>query len=161
MGLCVAEPLFLLDAEHRARLDQIEAKRAAKLRRDGGGAQKVAHFHTATGAQLCQDDRVAPSCPLPQLGAPQPDQLAEDLADLRGGREVAFRADRVAPRIVAACRVMQRHCHVGRNRERALSANPPGDLPGYSLGHDRTGTRARSAQAMIRIPAISSGIDKS
>ncbi len=157
----MAEPLFLLDAEHQARLDQIEAKRTAKPRHGAGGAQKVAHQCTVTGPQLCQDDRVAPFCPLPQLGAPQADQLAENLADLGGGREVSSRTDRVAPRIVAAYRVMQRHCHIGGNSERALGANTPGDLPGNSVGHGRTGTRERSAQAMIRIPAISSGIDKS
>ena len=157
----LAEASFLFRAKHRARLDQTNAQGAAKLRHNAGGAEQVAHQHAAAGPQLCQDYRIRPADPLPQLGAPQPDQLAENLADLGRGREIALRSDRAAPRVVPAFGIVQRHCHVGGNRQRALQANPPDDLAGDSLAHDRAGTGARSPQAMIRMPAISSGIDNS
>ena len=159
--LRLAEASFLFRAKHRARLDQTDAQGAAKFRHSAGGAQQVAHQHAAAGPQLCQDYRIRPADPLPQLGAPQPDQFAENLADLGRGREIARRSDRAAPRIVPALGVVQRHGHIGRNSQRALGANPPDDLVGDFLAHDRAGTGARSAQAMIRTPAISKGIDNS
>ena len=152
---------MLFRAKQRACLDQTDAQCAAKFRHGAGGAQQVAHQHAAAGPQLCQEYRIRPADPLPQIGTPQPDQFAENLADLGRGREVARRSDRVAPRIVPGLGVVQRHGHVGGNRQRALGANPPDDLVGDFLAHDRAGMGARSAQAMIRMPATNNGIDNS
>ena len=159
--LRMAEASLLFRAKHRAHLDQTDAQGAAKFRHSAGGAQQVLHQHAAAGAQLCHDHRIRPADPLPQLSAPQPDQLAENLADLGRGREIARRSDRAAPRIVPGPGVVQRHGHIGRDSQWALGANPPGDLVGDLLAHSRAGTGARSAQAMIKTPAISKGIDNS
>ena len=59
-------------------------------------AQHIGHQRAAAGPQLDQEHRVGRAHPLPQIGAPQPDQLAENLADLGRGDEIAVprRSDR-------------------------------------------------------------------
>ena len=151
----------MFGTKHRARLDQKDAQGPAKFRQATGGAQQVAHQHAAAGPQLRQNDRIRPADPVPQLGAPQPDQLAENLADLGCGREIARGSDGVTPRIIAALSVVQRHRHIGGDGQRALGADPPGDFFREACAHERAGTGARNAQAMISTPAISSGIDNS
>ena len=67
----------------------------------GGGAQRVAHQRAAAGAELGEHEGVGAALVGPDLGRPEADQLAEHLADLGGGDEVARRAERIAGGVVA------------------------------------------------------------
>ena len=156
------EPPFLLGAKNRAALDQMEPQGMPKRRHRRGGAQQVRHQDTAARPQLGQDHRVRLPRLLPQRSEPQPDQLAKDLADLGCGDEIAAGADRIAPRVIAVVRVMERHRHKGGNRKGPLLADPARNPPGEPLrAHGRAGVGARRAQAIRTIPAISNGIDNS
>ena len=167
------QPALLRRPQHRARLDEVELERPAELGQGRRGAQKIEGQRAASGAQLDEDHRIGLADALPQIGAPQPDQLAENLADLGGGDEIAGTAEGIAPRVIAAPRIMQRHCHERRDRERSLAPDAAGDRGGEA-GHRhppditavQRGAPARSAAGatptQIRtIPAISTGIDSS
>ena len=59
----------------------------------------------ASGAEFHQPNRVRRTHRPPDLDAPRADQLAEHLADLRRGGEVAGGAERIAGRVVAVFRM--------------------------------------------------------
>ncbi len=164
-----AEPAPLPLLQHRARLDEVETQRPGEPRHAGSGAQEVAHQRAAAGAELGEDHRIGLPRALPEIGAPQPDQFAEDLADLGRGDEIAGGAERIMPGVIAGLGVVQRHRHERGDRERPLAADPPGDR------RDQVGHRApppchreaaasggcRRAQTTSATPASRSGIDSS
>ena len=66
-------------------LNQLNVETAQELRHPSSRAQRVAHQRAAARAQLDEAQRRWASHALPDHGAPQPDQLAEYLADLGRG----------------------------------------------------------------------------
>ncbi len=179
MRLGDSEPALLLGAQNRARFDEVQPERLPKRRQGRGGAQEVLHQRAAPRPQLGQDDRIGPADPLPQIGAPQPDQLAENLADLGGGGEIAGAAEWLVPRVIAAAWVVQGHRHEGRDRERPMPADMAGDAgaeiggahpqaprrrahwPATWLRGAATATGRLHAHRINKTPAINSGIDSS
>ena len=119
---------LLLGAQHRARLDQIQPQRAAKSGTAPAARRKSAISTPRPGPSSARMHRVGPAHPLPQIGAPQPDQLAENLADLRRGDEIAAAPSGSRRRVIARLGIVQRHRHKGGDRERPLGADAPGDL---------------------------------
>jgi len=89
------KPALLFSAQHRAGFDQIEPQRAVERRHVRGRAQQIGHQRAASGTELRQDDRSRRAHLLPQIGAPNSDQFAKDLADLGGGNEIAGAAERI------------------------------------------------------------------
>ncbi len=94
-------------------------------------------------------------------GVDQPDryQFAEHLADFRRGNEVAFRAERLARRVVAVMRVEQAERHVVGDRDRAGGL----DLPRYLLRqavHAMRGSACERARHIAQTPASSIGVDR-
>ncbi|MCY1178636.1 hypothetical protein D9M73_189970 [compost metagenome] len=114
----VRQALGLRRAQHRAGLHQMHRRRETGLARR---AQRVGRKRSATGAEF-DPRRVRPPGAVPQIGTPQPDQLAEHLADLGRGGEIAAAAERIARRIILL---------VGRRHE-LRERNRPGE-------RDRTG----------------------
>ena len=75
-------------------LDEMQPQGVGKARHAARGAQGIGHQGAAAGAELDQQHRIGRAEPLPIIGAPQADQLAEDLADLGRGDEIAARRRR-------------------------------------------------------------------
>ncbi len=106
--------------ERRARLDQRHVERGAKFRDDARGAQGVAHQGAASGSEFDEPQRIGPAHHAPHLGRPKADQLAEHLRDLRGGGEVARRAEGIAVHVIAELGMRERQLHVALDRDRAF-----------------------------------------
>ncbi len=149
----------LQGAERRARLHEMHAQRAAEIRRHSEGAQRVHHQSAAAGPELHEQHRIGPAHLRPDVGAPKPDQLSEDLAHLGRGDEVAGGAQGIAGRVIAEPRVLHRL----RDGERAGDADPARD----EVGEFRHGASAQVAGASRRErpisqrPTMSTGIDSS
>ncbi len=138
----------------------MQTNRAAEFGYRRSSAQQIGGEHAAAGAELGEDHGIGAPDPLPHQRAPQPDQLAEDLADLGCGDEIPAGADRPPGRVIAELWIVERDCHIGCDGQRPLGADAARDLGrkrACAHGADRRGVRR--AQKMIRIPAISTGID--
>ena len=61
-----------------------------------GRGQRVARQSAAPWAKLDLVDRLVAPGANPQIGQPQPDELAEHLADFRRGDKIARSAERIA-----------------------------------------------------------------
>ena len=59
----------------------------------------------------------------PQVGGPQADQLAEDLADLRGGDKITGGAERVAGEVITVDGIAQAAGHVASDGERTVGGD--------------------------------------
>ena len=70
-----------------------------------GDAQRVARQRAAPRAEFDVMDGLGPPGADPDVGQPQPDQLAEHLADLGRGDEIARRAERIAAVVIAGVRL--------------------------------------------------------
>src|SRR6266571_1200727 len=66
----------------------------------------AADFITAPEISQMFGTWIGPAAIAARSGGPQPDQCAEDLADLRGRDEIAGAAERVVPRVIAGLAVM-------------------------------------------------------
>ena len=115
---CIGHPktVLLLGAQDRADLDEMEAERTAKFRECVGGAQQIGSEDTTAGPELGEDHRIGAPHPLPCQRAPDPDQLAKNLTDLGRGDEIATGANRPPGRVIAVLGIVERHCHIGRDR---------------------------------------------
>ncbi len=150
-----AQRLFLRRAQHRAALDQMQPRGAREVRHKPRGAERVLHQRAAARPELDQQNRIGRAHPLPQIDAPQADQLAEHLADLWRGDEIAARAQRIARRVIAPARMEQRLLHEGCDAERPRGGDAPGEMRhqlGCALGH---------AYHTRPMPKRSTGSDKS
>jgi hypothetical protein len=156
----------LFAAQRRARFHQMNVDRGAEFGRGlAGGAQRVGHQRAAAGAELDQPQRRRRPHGLPDHGAPQADELAEDLADFRRGDEIALGAQRVAAHVVAVLGMAQRLGHEAGQRDRPLGGDDAAQMT-----VERAHTRPRPApQAVVRrraqtitpIPNSTSGSDRS
>ena len=95
------EGLPLQPFQHRVDLDEMHDHRRAEVRHHLGGPQGVEHHGAAAGPELDQADVLGRAHRPPGRRRPQPDQLAEHLADLGRRGEVAAGAERVAGRVIA------------------------------------------------------------
>jgi len=138
----------LLLAQGGRGFDEMHPERGVKPGHHLGGAQDIGHQRAATGAKLGQRDGAGRALIHPGLRERQPHKLAEHLADLRRGNEIACRAKRVAGGVIAPCRVQKALGHeLGQ-----------GDRPGlYDPGAERRAeahARARRvAQISVSTPA--------
>src|SRR3546814_6770948 len=99
----------------------------------------------------------------PPLDAPQAEQLAEHLADLRRGDEIARRTERVATDIIAVAGMSERFRHEGGDTDRPLLLDPPaqdrGQRRGRGRSHSATAGRRRAWRTISR-PTASTGSDR-
>ena len=76
---------------------------------------------------------------LPDRCAPHADQLAEHLADLRRGDEVAVFADRLARRVIARAPVGEASFHIVVHADRTVAGNPLAQPGRKRRGHQSRG----------------------
>ena len=127
---CSPSVAFCDVGQPRAGLDHGERRRLAASAGSSlvKRAQHVLHQRAAAGADLGERDRRRPADRLPGAEQPDADQLAEHLADLRRGDEVAGRAERLARRVVAVVRIEQAKRHVVGDADRAVGLDQADDL---------------------------------
>ena len=101
---------------------------------------------------------------LPDRDRPEADQLAEDLADLRRGDEVAGAAERLAAHVVAVLGIGEAERHVVGDGDRPGGADMRRDLFGEAASRAfrrRRGAPRRDAQIIRPMPNRIIGIDSS
>ena len=114
--------------QRRTDLDQMHDQRVAKAGDDFRRPQRVVHQGAASGAELDDADIFRRAHLLPDRAHPQPDQLAEHLADLGRGDEIAAGAERIAIDVIAVLRMRQAQPHIFGNRHRSGDADQPADF---------------------------------
>ena len=153
----IAEGLGLDRAEDGRRFDEMDPGGLGEARHGAGGAQDVGHQRAAPGAELGQHERARPPLVEPGLREAEAQHLAEHLADLRRGGEIAGRAQRIARGVVAPARVEQTFGHVIRDRQRPRR----GDPRQKRVPQAHAGRRAeRSARSAAQMPTTSIGNDR-
>jgi hypothetical protein len=105
----------------------VDDDRGMKRRDHLRGPQRIGHHGAAAGPELDETHVLGLAHQPPHGSGPQPDQLAEHLAHLRRGDEIAVAAERIARRVIAALgmREAERHelPHRHRPGERDAVAN--------------------------------------
>ena len=96
-------------------------ERRAEFGNETRRAQRIAHQRAASRPQLDEPHGLRRAHLLPDDGTPQPDELAEHLADLRRGDEVAGAADGGLPAVVAVLGILQAGLHVVVDADRAVA----------------------------------------
>ena len=155
--------LLLALLQRRADLDQMHHDRGAECRHHLHRAQRIEHHGAAAGAELDQPHVLRLSHLMPGRRRPQTEQLAEHLADLRRGDEIAVAAERIARRVVAVHRMAEAQLHVLPHRHRPGQRDAPADFGFERRGRHvqaRSGGRF-SAAAMKAKPVSISGTDSS
>ena len=156
LGVVLVEQLGLTGAQDGAGLDQVQLHGLEELGHDGGGAERVGHQRAAAGPELDQPDRGGAAGVEPGLDQGEAQELAEELADLGGGDEVAGGPQGVAARVVAVLRVGQGERHVAADIDGALLPDHAAEEGGQLA--QRVAIRAgRKDQASSRRPASSIG----
>ncbi len=125
------------------------------------GAQHVGHQRAATGADLGQRGRQRRPCRAPGLVDPDRDELAEHLAHLGRGDEVAPGAEGLAGRVVAVRRVEQAGGHVVGNGDRPGRFDQPDQLFLQRRHCAGSATVRGFAVAIAQMPAATIGADRS
>jgi hypothetical protein len=132
------KPFLLYDAQHRTGLDQVQAERRRKAGRcPADGAAGIRGERAATRSQLHEIDRRRRAHGRPHASAPDADQLAEHLGDLRRGEEIAARAQRVTGHVVAVTRMSETEPHVTVHGQRSLGGDQFGQH-GLKRAHGAT-----------------------
>ncbi len=85
----IAQRAALQLLERRADLHHVNRQRLAEGRQHLGGTQCIAHHGAAPGSKLDQPQSLGLVHHPPHRQRPQPEQLAENLADLGRGGEIA------------------------------------------------------------------------
>ena len=97
VGMVLAEPRLLLGAEVGVGLEELEVERVEEAVGACAATRSTScHQRAAAGAELEQREARRLAHLLPEVDDEEADELAEHLADLGGGDEVAGRAERVA-----------------------------------------------------------------
>jgi len=115
------EGFRLNGAQGRARFHKTDMHSFQKSRSDLCHTQHVGHQRATARPQLDEMEFFRPSTILPGLNKEQPNQLAENLAYLRGRDEIA--PDRIGAHVVTAHRIAERDLHILADGDRSLSAN--------------------------------------
>ena len=89
----VLQPLLLQELQQRAHFDQMHDDGGIKILDDLRRPQSIAHQGPASGPELDDAHVFRRAHLLPHRGHPQSDQLAEHLADLGRGDEIAAGAE--------------------------------------------------------------------
>ena len=114
----------LLDrAEAGTGLDKMDAGGFGKIRHDADDAKEIGHQRAPPGTELGEDEFARRAHRLPDHHGPHADQLAEHLAHLRRGDEIAVAAERLAAHVVAIEGVGEAGLHVGGERHRPVGAD--------------------------------------
>ena len=145
-------------AQDRRGLDQVHLDGRLKPRHPPRRAQDIRHQGPAPRPQLGQHRPRGRAPAEPGLRQRQPDKLAEHLADLRRGGEIARRPQRVAGGVIAQSRVGQAFGHVVGDRQRPARPDPPGQHLGERPSHV---PRRLSAQPITSTPTMTIGSDRS
>lgn len=119
------QALRLKPAQNRAGLDEVEIEGGA---RRAQGSQGVGHQRAAAGAEFHEAGACRRACRLHRRehgASPGADQLAEHLADLRRGDEVAAAAEGIARGVVAVARMPETERHVAIETDRPARADLP------------------------------------
>jgi len=147
-GLVLALP------EIGARLHEMETQRSAEGGADPRRPQRISHKRAAAGPQLDEVAGVGAAHFMPDLDAPEPDELAEHLAHLRGGDEIAGATQGIAALVIAVERMAE-----GLRHELG-----DGDGPGQcDAAQQQPGQRrhgARRARQMKAMPKAIMGSDR-
>ena len=106
------QPELLLLFQSRADLDEMQDDRSLKIFDDFRGPECVDHQRAMPRAKLDNAHVFRRAHLLPDRSHPQADQLAEHLADLRRGDEVAAGADRVVGDVIAVLRMGESEPHI-------------------------------------------------
>ncbi len=112
--------LFLTRDQGRTRLDQMYVERFVKGRNLPRDAKDVGHQCSTPGAEFHERDLRRSTYQAPNMDKPRADDLAEHLAHLRRGDEVAFNAERIARRVVAVLWIAEAQRHVVGDAHRAV-----------------------------------------
>ena len=140
----IAQRLVLDAAEHGACLDQSYGDAVEKLGHASPGAERVSHQGAASRPKLGDDHRGGLAHGLPDGGGPDTDQLAEDLADLRSGDEIAFAPDRLTRGVIAAALIGEAGFHIVVNADRPFAGNPLSERCRERSGIDSVGLPLRA-----------------
>ena len=123
-GVGVSKRGGLRRAQAFVRLHKVQIDGVAKGRHGPRGTQRIGKEGTAAGAELDEAHPLRLSHGLPHHHAPKSDQLAEHLAHLGRGDEVAARADGPAAAVITVLGKMEAKLHVGVNADGPVAANP-------------------------------------
>ena len=118
--------LGLTAAQIGTGLDHVQIDGGVEARHLARAPQRVGHQRAAPRTQLDQANGSRPAHRFPDRGAPGAQQLAEHLADLRRGDEIALQAEGIALLVVAVLRMAERFGHVFGDGDRPGDANAPG-----------------------------------
>lgn len=110
--MAAGEFLPLQAAQGRRGFDKVNLRSEFVARRSG---QRIARQRAAARAEFDIMDIFAAAHPHPQISQPQPDQLAEHLADFGCSDEIALIAERIAAGVIACVAF----AHVVRKADRA------------------------------------------
>src|SRR6478735_2601130 len=128
-----------------------------EFRQGTRGAQHVGHQRSAPRPEFDQVDASRPAHRVPDLDHPRAEQFAEDLADFRGGDEVAMRPRRIARRVI----VPEANIHIAFDRHRPVEGDHvPKIVPQAAHAVSRRDCVApRNATAITAIPRSAMGSD--
>ena len=128
-------------AQDGAGLDEVEAESVGEARHPAQDAERVAEQRAAAGAELDEVQPLRAAHRGPDRGHPGADELAEHLARLGRGGEIAAGAEGIAGEIVAEGGVAEAQGHVAVDADR-----PPVEDEGADLVAEprHAGTLARS-----------------
>ena len=150
-------------AQHRAGLDQMHRRRRGKIRQRLRGAQRVGHQRAAARPELDQPHVARRAHRRHTVAAHSADQLAEHLADLGRGDEIAAAPERIARHVVAVLRMAEAERHVVGDRHRPVGLDDAPDLRFERRHAPRLAQRCsggrRIATTIIATPNSSIGID--
>ncbi len=122
------QPLLLQLLQCRADLDQMQHDRLAETLHHARRAQGVEDQRPAPRSELDEADVFRCAHLPPHRGQPYSDQLAEHLADLGRGDEVAVAAQRIAVDVIAVLGVRQAQPHIVGDGHRPGGGNEPADF---------------------------------
>ena len=110
-------------AQHGARLDQRDGDAVEQSGHAAEHAKRVGHQRAAPRSKLGDDHRGL-AHGLPDCGGPDAKQLAEHLADLGRGDEVAVSSDRLPRRVIAGTAVGEAGLHIVMHADRPVTGDP-------------------------------------
>src|SRR5262249_42117678 len=114
-------------------------------------------------SEFSQNERSGRPHRLPGRETPCPDELAEDLAHLRRGDEIAAATERFAPHVIAIVGITEAGGHIVGDRDRPVRADASSE-PFAEWRHSWAAIAAgmrRDAHNMTPTPAMIIGMERS
>jgi hypothetical protein len=122
------QPPLLGLSQRRTDLNQMNHNGGAKAIDDLRRPQRIRHQRAATGPEFDHAEVFRRTHLPPDRRHPQSDQLAEHLADLRRGDEIACGTDRLAVDVIPMLRMAEAELHVLGDRDRARRPDDAANL---------------------------------